>query len=117
MICIKTVMNTDLYKLTYQIGKRRFCNEGYESMPLSFYAVERYAKKYLRHILNYLRDNFSYLREVFFYASETNDFSGNAFFNFFNQLRRFSLCCPCKSEMTKTRVVNVYAGGGSMFLL
>ena len=62
MICIKTVMNSDLYKLTYQIRKRRFCNEGYESMPLSFYAVERYAKKYLRHILNYLRDNFIYLR-------------------------------------------------------
>ena len=62
MICIKTVMNTDLYKLTYQIRKRRFCNEGYESMPLSFYAVERYAKNYLRHILNYLRDNFIYLR-------------------------------------------------------
>ncbi len=67
MICIKTVMNSDLYKLTYQIRKRRFCNEGYESMPLSFYAVERYAKNYLRHILNYLRDNLKYLRDNFSY--------------------------------------------------
>lgn len=54
MICIKTVMNSDLYKLTYQIRKRRFCNEGYESMPLSFYAVERYAKNYLRNGKNRL---------------------------------------------------------------
>ena len=67
MIRIKTVTNADLYKLIYQRRMHRFCNEGYENMPLSFYAVERYAKNYLRHILNYLRDNLKYLRDNFIY--------------------------------------------------